>query len=91
MIYLSEEKDMVNHPPHYNIGKFEVIDVIEDWKLGFHLGNAVKYIARAQHKNNEIEDLEKSIWYIKRKVKCLNESIKEIEERIKELKNKYGG
>ena len=43
--------DTVNHPQHYNVGKHEVIDVIEDWGLGFHLGNALKYIARAGHKD----------------------------------------
>ena len=46
------KKETVNHPEHYNIGIFEVIDIIEDWNLGFHLGNAVKYIARAEHKDN---------------------------------------
>jgi len=33
-------KEVVNHPAHYNVGKIEVIDAIEDWQLGFHLGNA---------------------------------------------------
>jgi len=67
------DNDDVNHPKHYNMGKFEVIDVIEDWKLGFKLGNAVKYIARAQYKGNEIKDLEKAIWYIKRHIKKKND------------------
>ena len=56
----------VNHPNHYNAGKFEVIDVIEDWKLGFHLGNVVKYVARAEHKEVKDEDLKKALWYLKR-------------------------
>ena len=56
----------VNHPPHYNTGKIEVIDAIEDWGLGFHLGNAVKYIARAKYKGNEKEDIEKAVWYLRR-------------------------
>lgn len=53
--------DPVNHPPHYTDGKIEVIDFIEDKKLGFHLGNAVKYIARAGKKDPEktSEDLQK--------------------------------
>ena len=55
----------VEHPKHYNVGNCEVIDVINDWKLGFNLGNAIKYIARAEHKNNKTEDLEKAIFYIK--------------------------
>lgn len=60
--------DPVNHPSHYTDGKIEVIDFIEDKKLGFHLGNAVKYISRAGKKdlNKEIEDLQKAVWYIER-------------------------
>lgn len=61
----------VNHPSHYNLGKIEVIDYIEDQDLGFCLGNAIKYISRAGKKNpdKEIEDLEKAIWYIQRRIK----------------------
>ena len=61
--FLKPKNDPVNHPSHYNDGNF-----IEDKKLGFHLGNAVKYIARAGKKNpaKTVEDLEKAIWYIKR-------------------------
>lgn len=63
--------DVVNHPPHYTRGKYEVIDVIHDWELGFDLGNAIKYIARAGHKNSdkEVEDLEKAVFYINDKIK----------------------
>lgn len=70
-----ERKEAVNHPSHYNKGKFEVIDVIEDWKLGFNLGNTVKYVARAAHKNpeKEIEDLEKASWYLTREINRLRE------------------
>lgn len=64
-------KDAVNHPSHYNTGKIEVIDAIEDWKLNFSRGNAVKYIARAGHKGDELEDLRKAAWYINREVKRL--------------------
>lgn len=63
-----KEGNMVNHPSHYNIGKYEVIDVIDDWELGFSLGNAVKYIARAGHKWNTVEDLEKAIFYIQHEI-----------------------
>ena len=59
-------KETVNHPDHYNQGKFEVIDVIEDWNLGFEAGNAVKYIARYKHKAKPVEDLKKARWYIDR-------------------------
>jgi hypothetical protein len=58
--------DRVNHPPHYNAGSIEVIDAIEDWQLGFHAGNVVKYVARANHKGTELEDLKKAAWYLNR-------------------------
>lgn len=62
-----KENDMSNveHPNHYNQGQYEVIDVINDWDLNFNLGNAIKYIARAEHKNNYKEDIEKAIFYLK--------------------------
>ena len=66
--------DMVNHPPHYTFGKFEVIDVIEDWDLGFHLSNAIKYLARAGRKGGDVtQDLRKAVWYIERKISKLEE------------------
>lgn len=66
----------VTHPSHYNSGKIEVIEAIEDWNLGFHLGNAVKYIARAGKKDplKYEEDLQKAIWYIQRKLELKKES-----------------
>lgn len=65
--------DNVNHPPHYNSGKIEVIEAIEDWKLDYHSGNAVKYIARAGKKDpsKTIEDLQKALWYINRRIHVL--------------------
>lgn len=65
--------DNVNHPAHYSSGSIEVIDFIEDKELGFHLGNAVKYISRAGRKNpdNTIEDLRKAVWYINRQIQRL--------------------
>jgi len=70
-----DQNDPVNHPSHYTDGKIEVIDFIEDKKLGFHLGNAVKYIARAGKKDpaKTVEDLEKAIWYIKRYIEDYKE------------------
>ena len=60
--------DPVNHPAHYTTGKIEVIDYIEDQKLPYHLGNAVKYISRAGKKDKDktVEDLKKAVWYIQR-------------------------
>lgn len=65
--------DTVNHPSHYNTGKIEVIEFIEDQKLGFNRGNAVKYISRAGKKDfsKEIEDLSKAIWYVQREIELL--------------------
>lgn len=60
----------VDNPSHYTEGrKYEPIDVIEDWQLDFHLGNALKYIARAGRKDSMKQDIEKAIWYLKRFIK----------------------
>jgi len=71
--------DVVNHPSHYTDGKIEVLDFIEDKKLGFHLGNVVKYVARAGKKDpaKTIEDLEKAEFYLKRKIDKLKEASNE--------------
>ena len=61
--------DNVNNPTHYNTGTIEVITAIEDWKLNFNLGNAIKYIGRCEHKNNKKEDIKKAIWYLERELK----------------------
>lgn len=58
--------DIVNHPPHYTFGTIEVLDAIEDWELGYHGGNVVKYLARAPHKGSELEDLKKAQFYLNR-------------------------
>ena len=62
--------EAVDHPSHYRKDTgVEAIDVIEAWGLGFCLGNAVKYIARAGLKGDAIEDLEKAKWYIDREIR----------------------
>ena len=63
------KKEMVNHPDHYNQGKIEVIDAIEDWGLTFNEGNVIKYVARHKHKTNPLEDLNKAKWYLERIIK----------------------
>ena len=70
----------VDHPLHYNTGRIEVIDFIEDQKLSFHLGNAVKYICRAGRKDplKKKEDIEKAIWYLERQLLMMD---REQEER----------
>lgn len=55
-----QKEDVVNHPPHYTRGKIEVIDFIEDQQFPYHLGNVIKYISRAGHKGDKLEDLKKS-------------------------------
>lgn len=65
----------IDHPKHYSKDSgIEVIDAIEAWSLDFSLGNAIKYIARSGKKDpsKTIEDLEKAIWYINRKISQLN-------------------
>ena len=59
-------KEKENHPDHYNSGQYEVVDVIDDagFGEGFCLGNALKYILRARHKENYVEDLKKAKWYL---------------------------
>ena len=60
------EEDVINHPSHYTRGNIEVIDFIEDQQLPYHLGNVIKYIARAGHKGDKLEDLKKARWYLDR-------------------------
>ena len=60
---------MVDHPQHYQSdGGIEAIDVIESFNLGFNLGNAIKYVLRADNKGNKKQDLEKAVWYINREL-----------------------
>ena len=72
--------DPVNRPSHYAEGrKYEPIAVIEDWSLGYHLGNALKYISRAGRKQNTIEDLRKAVWYVNREIDRLEGDTQEEE------------
>lgn len=60
------KEDVINHHSHYTRGKIEVIDFIEDQQLPYHLGNVIKYIARAGYKGDKLEDLKKARWYLDR-------------------------
>ena len=64
-------KEMVNHPDHYQSGKIEVIEVIEEFNLGFCLGNTIKYILRHENKAKPLEDLKKAKWYLERHINQL--------------------
>ena len=65
------QHDLVNHPKHYTAGGIETIDFIEAKRLGYNLGNVVKYITRAGHKGNQLEDLRKAQWYLTREINSL--------------------
>lgn len=70
----AREAGAVNHPAHYHAASGrEVIDIIEAWRLNFCRGNALKYIARAGHKDpaRELEDLLKAQWYLEREIRRL--------------------
>ena len=55
LMFEIEEKEMIDHPSHYNMG-IEAIDYIESHNMNFNIGNVIKYVTRAKHKNNELED-----------------------------------
>lgn len=62
----------VDRPAHYQSKNgVQVIDVIEHFRLGFHLGNVVKYTIRAGKKGDVREDIEKAIWYLERYLEFL--------------------
>jgi hypothetical protein len=75
---MSENKEMVNHPSHYQFGDdktYEVVNVCEAWNLDAdaYIFNVVKYVARAGLKDSdkEIQDLKKALWYLNRKIERL--------------------
>jgi hypothetical protein len=67
--------EQVNHPNHYGgeSNPYEVIKVIDNWELGFSLGNTVKYISRAGKKESdkELQDLKKALWYLQHHIETL--------------------
>ena len=75
------KEDMVNHPPHYNQGGMEVIDVIEagigdQGFVGYLLGNILKYLLRFKHKGKPVEDLKKARWYLDRLILVISDKEK---------------
>jgi len=64
----THKHDPVNHPKHYTThpSGVECIQITEH--MGFNLGNAMKYIWRADEKNNAVEDLRKAVWYVQREI-----------------------
>ena len=71
--------DQVNHPSHYKQGRVEAIDVIEDVVagapdpvVGYLVGQTLKYLLRAWHKGNTMQDLQKAAWYLNRAIERLS-------------------
>ena len=65
--------DLINSPSHYNQGRVEVIEVIEDSVKdaddavsGYLLGQALKYLLRMWHKGDALQDAGKASWYLDR-------------------------
>lgn len=78
-----EVVDIVNHPPHYETGKFECIDVMIETQgldavIHFCQCNAFKYLYRAKNKNG-LEDMKKAIWYMNKYVELKERSKDETE------------
>jgi hypothetical protein len=69
--------DPVNHPKHYteHPSGVECIQITEH--MTFNLGNAVKYIWRADLKGKQVEDLKKAVWYINREIERINNGSQE--------------
>lgn len=88
-------KDAINQPKHYTHGSIECIDVIKDWKLGYHLGNTLKYICRSEYKSNKVEDLPKAAWYLEDYMKdlivssCNQEDDGDVSEHLKREKERH--
>jgi len=66
-----EGSDPVSNPSQDTQGNIEVIDVIEDWDLPFHLANTIEYIAGHEYKGTAIQDLNKAAWYLNRYINIL--------------------
>jgi hypothetical protein len=70
-------------PGYYKRGSIEVWDFIRDQGLNYHLGNAVKYISRAGHKDDAISDLSKAIHYLENEREFLRASSIRIQEELR--------
>ena len=63
--------DPVNHPTHYTSHPSGIEVICITRHMGFNLGNVIKYVLRADHKGNKIEDLKKAQWYLSDEIKKL--------------------
>ena len=73
--------DPVHNPQHYNFSKYEVLDVLVEWfPQDPILWQVVKYVARAAHKGNELQDLKKASFYLNFKIAELEKKLEEQEK-----------
>lgn len=87
-----EDKDFINHPPHYKIGSFEVMDIIEavcrkakhlEGDQIYHLASCIKYLLRSPFKNKSaLKDLQKCKFHLEKLIN-LEEAPTKIEETKK--------
>lgn len=81
--------DNINHPSHYNSGKIETYDYIEDQGLNYARGNVIKYVSRAGKKKasdktaieSELEDLKKANWYLNKEIKRIERLARKVEKK----------
>lgn len=80
--------DLVNNPPHYSAFGFESLELLEkvfelmpEKNMIFYIGNALKYSIRSKFKGNEIQDLKKCEFYIKKCSKLISEDFKMLESK----------
>jgi hypothetical protein len=66
---MTSKPDMVNHPPHYNNHPSGVECIQITRHMNFNIGNAIKYLWRADLKNDAIEDLKKAVFYVNDEIK----------------------
>jgi hypothetical protein len=71
----TDDNDPINHPAHYTKGGVEVIDFIDAWDLDFYSAQIIKYVIRAPHKNNQLDDLKKARWYLQRLIENTEKTI----------------
>lgn len=69
------KNDPVSHPSHYTYGTIETIDYIDDKGFNFCLGNVIKYVSRAGHKEDALEDLKKARWYLDHEIAKLEKAM----------------
>lgn len=74
--------DMVDHPPHYTAHPSGVECIVVTEHMNFCVGNAIKYLWRADAKGAALEDLEKARWYIDREIARRRAEASKAAERV---------